>query len=281
MSKHPPRQASKQGQNANKQSGNQSTKQTSQANVNKQASNAPLKQDRSENKQPTNAAVKQNRPGDKLLTRQAMKQERREEERQRRLGEQRRNVRRRRFLLVGLVAAVILVAAGAVYAFVNAHNSSTQGHAAPTEQVFNSAYQPVDGVYCDQLEQLSYHIHVHLTIWINGNQVQVPQGVGIASDGSCFYWLHTHDSTGVVHIEAPTPAALTLGNFLNIWGQRFPQLGYQDQLASPAGWTIYVNGQKVTGDFNKVAFQPHMLITLAYNSPGVKPDTVYSWAAGL
>jgi hypothetical protein len=249
MSKHPPRQASKQGQNANKQSGNQSTK--------------------------------QNRPGDKLLTRQAMKQERREEERQRRLGERQRAVRRKRFLLVGLVAAVILVAAVAVYAFVNAHNSTARGQAAPTEQVFNSAYQPVDGVYCDQLEQLSYHIHVHLTIWINGNQVQVPQGVGIASDGSCFYWLHTHDSTGVVHIEAPTPAALTLGDFLNIWGQRFPQLGYQDPLASPAGWTIYVNGQKVTGDFNKVAFQPHMLITLAYNSPGVKPDTAYSWAAGL
>ena len=230
----------------------------------KQTSSRVSKQGQTANKQPGNQSSKQTSSA-----------------KQHRLGVQRRAVRRRRFLLVGLVAAVILVAAGAVYAFVNAHNSSTQGHATPTEQVFNSAYQPVDGVYCDQLEQLSYHIHVHLTIWIDGTQVQVPQGVGIASDGSCFYWLHTHDSTGVVHIEAPTPAALTLGNFLNIWGQRFSQLGYQDQLASASGWTIYVNGQKVTGDFNKVAFQPHMLITLAYNSPGVKPDTVYSWAAGL
>jgi hypothetical protein len=281
MSKQTSRRVSKQGQTTNKQPGNQSAKQTSPANTDKQAANVSAKQDRPENKQTTNVPVKQNRPADKLPTRQAMKQERREEERQRRLGEQRRAIRRKRFFLIGLVAAVILVAAVAVYAFANAHNSTTRGQAAPTEQVFNSAYQPVDGVYCDQLEQLSYHIHVHLTIWINGSKVTVPQGVGIASDGSCFYWLHTHDSTGVVHIEAPTPTALTLGNFLNIWGQRFPQLGYQDQLASSTGWTIYVNGQKVTGDFNKIAFQPHMLITLAYNSPGVQPDTVYSWTPGL
>src|SRR5260370_17106860 len=139
MSKPPSRQALKEGQNGKKQSGNESTKQTSQANVNKQASNAPLKQDRSENKQPTNAAEKQNRPGDKLLTRQAMKQERREEERQRRLGEQQRAVRRKRFLLVGLVAAVILVAAVAVYAFVNAHNSTARAQAAPHEHVFTTA----------------------------------------------------------------------------------------------------------------------------------------------
>ena len=58
-------------------------------------------------------------------------------------------------------------------------------------------------------------------------------------------------------------------------------LGYQDQLASSTGWTVWVGGKQITGDFSKVVFQPHMVITIAYNSPNVKPDTVYNFAAGL
>ncbi len=48
---------------------------------------------------------------------------------------------------------------------------------ASTEQVVNAAYPPVDGIYCDALEQTAYHIHAHLTIYINGKQVAIPQGI--------------------------------------------------------------------------------------------------------
>ncbi len=176
---------------------------------------------------------------------------------------------------IGIVVLAIVVSVGRQISTVQNPN------ALPTEQVFNAAYQPVDGIYCDQLEQTAYHIHVHLTIYINGQPVAVPQGVGIASDQSCFYWLHTHDSTGVVHIEAPQTASLTLQNFLDIWGQEFSQLGFQNELASSAGWTIYVNGQQVHGDFTSVGLTAHELITIAYNSPGVKPETTYNWPQGL
>src|SRR6266487_1211887 len=278
MSKQSARQTSKQGQTANKQSNTNSSKQTSPAN--KQAVNASAKQGSSTNKQTSNVPAKQNRPADKPLTRQAIKQERRQEERQRRLVEQRRATRRKRYLVVGLIAAVVLIAGVSVFAYVNAHKPAGQTQATPTEQVFNSAYPPIDGVYCDQLEQTAYHIHAHLTIYINGQPVSIPQGVGIATDQSCFYWLHTHDSQGIIHIEAPRTTNLTLANFLNIWGQSFPQLGYHNELASPAGWTIYVNGQQVHGDFKSVVLNPHELITIAYNSPGVKPDTTFNWPQG-
>jgi hypothetical protein len=281
MSKQTPRQPSKRGQTANKQSNNLSSRQT--VPTNKQTTNVPLKQGRPDNKQTANASVKRPGPANKPLTRQAMKLERREEEKRRRLEEQRRARRRKRVLLVSIVAVVLVASAITVYAVLNARKSTAQNpNALPTEQVFNPAYQPVDGIYCDQLEQTGYHIHAHLTIYINGQQVAIPQGVGIATDQSCLYWLHTHDSTGVIHIEAPQKAALTLENFLDIWGQQeFSQLGFHTQLAESAGWTIYVNGNKVTGDFNKVVFQPHMLITIAYNSPGVKPDTTYNWPPNL
>ncbi|WP_136625277.1 hypothetical protein [Dictyobacter kobayashii] len=55
-------------------------------------------------------------------------------------------------------------------------------------------------------------------MYINGQPVQVPQNVGIASDQSCIYWLHTHDTSGIIHIESPTQKTYTLGNFTQLWG---------------------------------------------------------------
>src|SRR5258708_8004937 len=37
----------------------------------------------------------------------------------------------------------------------------------------------VDGIRCQRSEQLVFHIHSHLTIFINGTQRQVPAGIGI------------------------------------------------------------------------------------------------------
>src|SRR6266566_3501100 len=101
--------------------------------------------------------------------------------------------------------------------------------------------------------------------------------VGIAPDGSCFYWLHTHSNDGVIHIEAPSGRSFTLGNFLDIWGKRFAQLGYPSELDQSDGWQAYINGKPFAGDFHTIPLQAHTLITLAYHSPGVKPDTTYDW----
>jgi hypothetical protein len=264
MSKQTSRQTSKQGQSTNKQSKNQISKQTSPA-----------------NKQVASGSVKKSNSANKPLTRQAMKQERRQEEQQRRLDTQRRNTRNKRILIGSVIAAVVLIVVSVSYlVYSNTHNASAQNKATPTEQVVNSAYPPVDNIYCDALEQTAYHIHAHLTIYINGKPVAIPQGIGIAPDQSCFYWLHTHTSDGVVHIEFPQQGHPTLGNFLDIWGQKFQQLGYHDELASSADWTVYVDGKQVTSNFNQLILQPHQVITIAYNSPGITPDTSFNWPAG-
>jgi hypothetical protein len=259
MSKQTPRQASKQGQSANKQSNHQSSKQT------------------------TGASAKQTNSANKPLTRQAIKQERRQEERQRRLDEQRRAVRNKRILIGSLVAAAVVLIAAVSFLIYNANakNSKSQNQAAPTEQVVNPAYPPVAGIYCDSLEQTAYHIHAHLTVYINGQPVSIPQGIGIATDQSCLYWLHTHTSDGVIHIEAPKKVSPTLGDFLDIWGQSsFSQLGFRNELALSAGWTVYVDGKQVTSNFNQLVLQPHMVITIAYNSPKITPDSNYNWPQG-
>jgi hypothetical protein len=264
MSKQTSRQTSKQGQSTNKQSKNQISKQTSPA-----------------NKQVAGGSVKKSNSANKPLTRQAMKQERRQEEQQRRLDTQRRNTRNKRILIGSIIAAAVLLVVTVSYlVYSNAHNASAQNQATPAGQVFNPAYQPVDGIYCDQLEKTFYHIHAHLTIYINGKQVTVPQGVGIAPDQSCFYWLHTHANNGVIHIEFPKQGSPTLGNFLDVWEKSFQQLGFHNELASTANWMVYVDGKQVNSDFNHLVLQSHQVITIAYSSPGITPDTIYNWQPG-
>ena len=77
-------------------------------------------------------------------------------------------------------------------------------------------------------------------------------------------------------MEAPIQSSFVLGNFLNEWSTEFNSLGYPSEL-DQTGWQAYVNGKPYTGDFHKIPLQAHTLITLAYNTPHVVPDTTYNW----
>ena len=44
------------------------------------------------------------------------------------------------------------------------------------------------------------HIHQHLDVWRNGEQVVVPPGIGIYDD-SFITEVHSHDESGIVHVE--------------------------------------------------------------------------------
>src|SRR5713226_8895244 len=202
----------------------------------------------------------------KQSSRQLTRQEQRREEQRRREEERQRAAKTKRITTIGIIVAVALAVVGLV-AFAIIQNQ------APA----NAAYPPIDKVSCLSTEQSGTHVHAHVTIYINGTSTPIPANVGIAPDGSCLYWLHTHDSTGVIHIEAPSGASATFGNFLAIWEQKFQQVGYPSELSSSTGWQVYVNGKPFTGDFHAIPLQAHTLITLALNSPGIKPDTSYPW----
>ncbi|MGB8346065.1 MAG: hypothetical protein WCD86_14355 [Ktedonobacteraceae bacterium] len=205
-----------------------------------------------------------NKQAARRATMQAAKQ-------QQRLEEQKIEKRTRLitlFSIIGAIVVVVAVIAGVIYY----NQNSTQ-----TGTIANPSYPPVDGVYCDASEQLAYHIHVHASIYINGKQSLIPQDTGIAPDGSCYYWLHTHDTSGVIHIESPTQHIYTFGNFLDEWSAHFSSLGYPAELDFTTGWQVWVNGKPYTGSFRNIPLNAHSLITMAYDSPGVKPDTTYAW----
>jgi hypothetical protein len=209
----------------------------------------------------------------KQVSRRPKKQDLRKERREehlRREAERKREEKRRRITIIGVVAAVVLVVGFIITYVVYAQNQPQ------TPQVVNPQYPPVDNIYCDQQEQLAFHIHAHLTIYMNGQAVPLPAQIGIAKDQSCLYWLHTHDTSGVIHMEAPANHSFTLGNFLNEWSTQFPTLNYPPQL-DQIGWQAYVNGKPYNGDFHKIPLQAHTLITLVDNSPHAVPDTTYNW----
>ena len=288
------RQEAKQNRAANKQNGAPTKKQptsnrpTEQATkqdqpVELKATNATAKQTQAANKSSIGQASKQNAPAGKPVTRQAVKFERRQEEKRRRDEERKRAALRKRIMLVSVAAVAVVVLATVLIYFIagNAHSGKAQNNPTPSiPSSANLAYPVIGGVPCDTTgHDNDYHIHAHVSIYIDGKQVQIPSQVGIPTDGTCLYWLHTHDTSGVIHIEAPAGRNFTLGTFFDIWGQQFTSLQYPPELDQPGGggWQIWVNGKPYSGDFHNIPMQAHLLITLSYNTSGVTPDTIYNW----
>lgn len=225
----------------------------------------------------------------KQTNRSQTKAERRREERRLRQEAERRAARQKRLWIGGIIIAVVLVIAGvAAYLFNTAATNArsvTQATPSPTSAQSTPAATPasssglpqIDNIECNSSEQLNYHVHAHLSLYINGKMVPVPANIGISYEQGCYYWLHTHDTSGVIHIEAPSQSKFVLGTFFKEWREQFSQLGYPQQLSQTSGWVAYVNGTRYNGNFQDIELQPHTLITLAYNTPDVTPDTVYNW----
>jgi hypothetical protein len=146
---------------------------------------------------------------------------------------------------------------------------------------------PVDGIQCDTSEQLLFHIHAHLAVYVNGEQRLVAAGIGIGPPlrysgevvvgGSCFSWLHTHDESGVIHIESPVQRTFTLGDFFDLWG-----LPLSSQQVGPAQGTVtaYLNGVAFSGDVATIPLDEHNLVQLDVGTPVVPPQP-YSFGGGL
>lgn len=97
-----------------------------------------------------------------------------------------------------------------------------------------------------------FHIHPHLEIIINGTQQEIPANIGISF--SCMHPLHTHDTTGTLHVESPTKRDFTLGDFFAVWKKPFNR----DQITQET-----VNG-KETEDFENIVLHDRDQIVITY-----------------
>jgi len=136
----------------------------------------------------------------------------------------------------------------------------------------HAAALTIDGIGCNPMEQAVFHIHAHLDVIINGAYFLVPSQIGIPSN--CFYWLHTHDESGIVHIEAPTHRDFTLGQFFDIWNKKLSNDQIFNYVASANNpLNVYINGTKVPDETNyrDIKLNAHDEIAIVY---GTQPSTI-------
>jgi hypothetical protein len=121
------------------------------------------------------------------------------------------------------------------------------------------------------------HFHAHLDIFVDGKKVTVPALVGINPGAGYLTELHTHDATGVIHIEAQKSRDFTLGQFIAEWGV------YLDSRCMGAycnGLKWYVNGKQQTGNPAGLVLKPHQEIAIVIGKPPAKIPSTYKFLAG-
>jgi hypothetical protein len=95
--------------------------------------------------------------------------------------------------------------------------------------------------------QEKFHIHALLRIYVDGVLRPLPPNIGLDPARGIESSLHTHDSTGIIHMEAPHPYNYTLGEFFAVWGVKLgpAQVGGLKGLGGDQ-LHFYLNGRPVT-----------------------------------
>jgi hypothetical protein len=129
------------------------------------------------------------------------------------------------------------------------------------------------------------HIHQHLDLYVNGQKVTVPALIGISEVGQFFSPLHTHDPTGIIHVESATASSFSLGEFFGVWGVQLTRTTI-GSLHTGNGKVLrtWVNGKPLNADPTRIVLTPHQEIVIAYGTPAQMPAQVpssYAFPAGL
>ena len=134
-------------------------------------------------------------------------------------------------------------------------------------------------------EGTALHTHQHLDLFVHARHVVVPAGIGIDAGGRFISPIHTHDASGVIHVESPQVRTFTLGQLFGVWGVRLTRAcvgGYC--VHGPERLVVYADGRRVTGDPRVLALAPHAEIVVAYGTRGELPRPVpaaFAFPAGL
>lgn len=124
-------------------------------------------------------------------------------------------------------------------------------------------------------EGTALHTHEHLDVFVHGRQVTVPAQIGIDPAGQFISPLHTHDDSGVIHVESPTQRAFSLGQFMDVWGVLFTRDCIGSLCTSGDNrLRVYVDGQEATGDPRRLELFSHEQIVVTYGTNAELPSPI-------
>jgi hypothetical protein len=145
------------------------------------------------------------------------------------------------------------------------------------------AGRPVGGLRCGR--SAGSRVGVHVELFVRRRVLIVPAGIGVArprsgdlarlTPGGCSYAARTLEPTGV--IEVSPGAALTLGDFFRLWGQR---LGPRGLAGFPGRVLAFVDGRRRYGDPRTIPLTRHAQIVLEVGGY-VPPHPRYLFVRGL
>lgn len=125
---------------------------------------------------------------------------------------------------------------------------------------------------------VNMHNHAHLAIFRNGEMLALPAQVGLQG---CTYELHTHDRSGVIHVESAADKVFTLGQFFSVWGESLLTTNIADITGLPVTVFIDDDGKSITvytGSLADIELKPHRSITILIGSAPTEIPS-YSWGS--
>lgn len=209
---------------------------------------------------------------------------------------------RRRRTRIGVAAAVAVVVLGGGIAAAASMGGQSAKHAAgpalPTVEALaaSGGAQPLPWAAPSDVpaaieaadltpltgEGTADHYHAHLDIIVDGKTVPVPAGVGIDEKGQRISALHTHDQSGVIHIESPTKGTpYYLGQLFREWDVALSQTQLGDLHADATNQlTVYIDGKRVSGNPADIRLAAHQEIALVYGPADQKVTVPSTYAFG-
>lgn len=112
------------------------------------------------------------------------------------------------------------------------------------------------------------HIHTHLDVLVDGKPVPVPANLGVDTRRGTMSPLHTHDDSGVIHVEAPVKRQFSLGEVFSEW-QVSLSADNIGALRAADGKVVrvFINGTPQTGNPAAIMLGPRSEIAVVYGAP--------------
>jgi hypothetical protein len=140
--------------------------------------------------------------------------------------------------------------------------------------------QPIGTMQCLGSQPVTYHVHTHLSIFLNGEQLAIPTHAGFVegTTNDCHYPLHTHDWSGLVHVHATAAGTFTLGQFFSIWGQPLSSTDVAGLVGMPVRVFVTENGVATenTGDWSAIELTSRRHITIQVGTD-ITEIPQYTW----
>ena len=133
-------------------------------------------------------------------------------------------------------------------------------------------------------EMLEVHYHAHLDVIVRNTKITVPAYIGIDTKRQAITALHTHDTTGIVHIESEKDIPFTLGQFFTEWGQPLSAVEVGPVVAtSDEQVRVYRNGKLVPGDPAALKLGGHdeIVVWMGPKDANPKVPSSYKFPANL